>query len=217
MAPVQDWQLASLIIAMVNTNIVTQLVSVNDPNLSDWLNLLNGLMVYSNTTPLPSFQLKNGDPILPPTFNTYLMAGDSPQAGTIAASIAASRSARQNQSFNWIGDILSDPALTQNSPWLNYTNSNQVEYGITDSAYEAMAIQLLLQLRPDSVGALSLTNGLVNLQFSGSDAYCYELQESTNLVNWISITTTHPVQGRFNLAIPEPTACKMYYRSVLLP
>jgi hypothetical protein len=217
MAPVNDWQLASVIIAVLNTNDVTQLISVNDPNLSDWSNLLNGLIVYSNSVPLPPFQLPIGGLIPTPTFDTYVMAGDSTQAGTIAASIAANRSARQNQSFNSIGDILSDPDLTQNSPWLNYTNLSQVQYGITDSAYEAIPAQLLLLLRPDSVGALSLTNGLINLQFSGSDAYCYEVQESTNLANWISITTNNPVQGGFNLAIPVPSAPEMYYRSVLLP
>ncbi len=217
MAPVNDRQLASLLISLLNTNDPTQLMSVNDPNIADWLNVLNGLTVYSNSASFPSVQFPVGTR-LSTTFNTYVMASNSPQAEMIVTNIAQARAAQPNGNFYTTGDILSAPELTENSPWLNTTNVNQMEYGISDAVYEAIPAQLLLLLRPDSIGALSLTNGVVNLQFSGSDAFSYELQESTDLVNWIPISTNSPVQGSFNVSFPSaPNSPEIFYRSVLLP
>jgi len=192
-------------------------MSVNDPNINDWLNVLNGLTVFSNSMSLPTFTLPVGIR-LSPTYDAYVMASNSPQAETIVTNIAQTRAAQPNGNFYTTGDILSALELTENSPWLNTTNFNQIEYGISDAVYEAIPAQLLLLLRPDSIGALSLTNGVVNLQFSGSDAFNYELQESTDLVNWIPISTNSPVQGSFNVSLPSaPNSSATFYRSVLLP
>jgi hypothetical protein len=216
-APVHDRQLASLLISLLNTNDPTQLMSVNDPNIADWLNVLNGLTVYSNSASFPPFQLPPGNRF-PTTFDTSVMASNSPQAEMIATNIAQVRAAQPNGNFYTVGDILLAPELTENSPWLNTTSVNQMEFGISDAVYEAIPAQLLLLLRPDSIGTLSLTNGVVSLQFSGSDAYRYELQESTDLVNWIPISTNSPVQGSFNVSLPSvPNSPETFYRSVLLP
>jgi hypothetical protein len=195
----------------------TQLMSVNDPNLADWLNVLNGLTVYSNSLNLPSFTYRSE--IIPtPTFNTYIMTGNSPQAQIIADGIAQAKTTEPNQTFFNIGDILSASVLTGNSPWLNSTNVNQQIYGISDAVYEAIPAQLLLLLRPDSIGALSLTNGSVSLQFSGSDGYTYEVQSSPDLVHWLPVSTNNPVQGSFNIVIPPtPSSPQLFYRTVLLP
>jgi len=53
MAPVSDWRLAGLLTSLLNTNDATRLFSVNDPNTTDWQNLFNGLIVYSNSTAAP--------------------------------------------------------------------------------------------------------------------------------------------------------------------
>ena len=217
MDPVNDRQLASLLISLLNTNDPTQLMSVNDPNIADWLNALNGLTVFSNSASFPPIQLPPGNRF-PTMFNMYVMASNSPQAEMIATNIAQARAAQPNGNFYTTGDILSAPELTENSPWLNIANVNQMEYGISDAVYEAIPAQLLLLLRPDSIGALSLSGGVATLQFSGSDAYRYELQESTDLVNWIPISTNSPVQGSFNVSLPSaPNSPETFYRSVLLP
>jgi hypothetical protein len=217
MAPVGDRQLVSLLISLLNTNDVTQLMSVNDQNPADWLNVLNGLTVYTNSASFPNITFPSG--FIPATFfNAYIMASNSPQAETIANGIAQARAAQPNHHFYSIGDLLSVPALTESSPWLNTTTTNQLKYGITDAAYEAVPAQLLLRLRPDSIGAMSLTNGSVNLQFSGSDALSYAVQESTDLVHWVTISTNNPVQSSFNIVIPSaPNSPQLFYRSVLLP
>jgi hypothetical protein len=214
MAPVSDWRLAGLLMSLLTTNDATRLFSVNDPNPADWQNLLNGLTVYSNSTTFPF-------PALAPTFDTYLMASNSTQAMIVANGIAQARASQPGQNYNSIGDVLAAPELTINSPWLNTTNdpySLQLDYGITDAAYEAIPAQLLPLLRPDSIGTLTPTNGAWNLSFSGADGYAYVLQTSTNLVDWNSVSTNSPVQGGFSVPVTPPAASpNQFFRTVLLP
>jgi hypothetical protein len=211
MAPVNDWRLASLLMPLLNTNDATQLFSVNDANIADWQNVLNGLTVYSNSTAFPSSTV-------PPTFDTYVMASNSSQSLIIAAGTASARASQPNPSFYSIGDVLAAPELTVNSPWLNTINSQQLKYGITDAAYEAIPAQLLPLLRPDSFGTLTPTNGGWNLTFSGADGYDYALQTSTNLVDWSSVSTNSPVQGGFIVPVsPSAGSQNQFFRSVLLP
>jgi hypothetical protein len=211
MAPVNDWHLASLLMPLLNTNDATQLFSVNDANIADWQNVLNGLMVYSNSTAFPFSTV-------PPTFDAYVMASNSSQSLTVAAGIANARASQPNPSFCSIGDVLAAPELTVNSPWLNTTNAQQFKYGITDAAYEAIPAQLLPLLRTDSIGTLAPTNGGWNLSFSGADGYDYALQTSTNLVDWSSVSTNSPVQGGFIVPVsPSAGSQNQFFRSVLLP
>jgi hypothetical protein len=209
MAPINDRRLAGLLMSLLNTNDATQLLSVNDPNTADWLNVLNGLIVYSNSAAHPSS-------FTVPQFDTYVMASNLLPTLVVANGIFQIRASQPNQNFYFVGDILAAPELTEKSPWLNTGNANQVQYGITDAAYEAIPAQLLPLLRPDSIGTISPTNGGWNLQFSGSDALTYELQESTDLVNWHTISTNHPVQGYFNVS-PSQNSSARFYRSVLMP
>ena len=55
---------------------------------------------------------------------------------------------------------LTELQLNQNKEQIRF-----VHYGITDAAYEAIPVQLLPQLRPDSIGTLTPTNGGWNLFF----------------------------------------------------
>lgn len=208
MAPVSDWRLTGLLLSLLNTNDATQLFSVNDPNIADWQNMLNGLIVYSNTATT-----------ITPTFDTYLMESNSAQALMIADNIVQARASQANQNFYFIGDILAVPELTLSSPWLNtYLSPIQIDFGITDEAYEAIPAQLLPLLRPDSIGLLTPTNGDWTLWFSGADGYAYVLQTSTNLINWNNVSTNTPVQGGFNVPIsPVSGSPNYFYRSQLLP
>ena len=73
-------------------------------------------------------------------------------------------------------------------------------------------------MRPDSIGTVSATNGGWNLGFSGADGYAYVLQSSTDLVNWEAVSTNHPVQGSFNVPVPDMSISpNRFYRSVLFP
>jgi hypothetical protein len=215
MAPVNDWRLAGLLMSLLNSNNPAQLFSVNDPNLADWQNILNGLTVYSNSAPMVF-------PGTPPTFDTYVLASNSPQALVIATALAQARAARGGAGYNSIGDILATPVLSKNSPFLNLGSTafgqQQMNYGIADWEYEAIPAQLLPLLRPDSIGTLTPTNGGWSLWFSGADGYDYALQTSADLVNWNNVSTNSPVQGGFTVPIaPAAGASNQFFRAVLLP
>ena len=218
-APINDRQLVGWLVPLINTNALEQLLSINDFSLTDWSSVFGGMVVISNSTPFPLFQ--------PLTYNLLTINPADPTAGQLATAINAMRMQFQNAdgsigTFENIGDILSIPQLTEQSPFLNTNNTTlggqQSEYGISDEAYEAIPAQLLPLLRPDSVGKLIEVNGGRNIQFSGSDGFDYALQSSMDLINWSSISTNQPMQGHFNVPIPPASnSQEQFYRTLLLP
>jgi len=212
MAPTQDWHLAGVLMSLLNTNNPAQLTSVNG---ADWTNILNGLTVYSNSIAVPL-------PGETPQFDSYIIAGSSPQTLTIANAVVQAKSNESGGYFYSIGDILAVPDLSVNSGWLNTNSVNQlyspVKYGITDSAYEAIPAQLLPLLRLDSIGEMTLANGQIQVKFSGYDGQAYAVQVSSDLVNWTSVNTNSPVNGTFQFNISSTgSLIPLFYRSLLLP
>jgi hypothetical protein len=199
MAPVQDWHLASLLASLFNTNNFTSLFRVNNPNPNAWQGLLNGLTASTN---------------IPDQFDTVLISSNSPQAMVIANAIQSERAAQPRQIFSDVGDILATPQLAEQSPFLTGLNATN---SISDANYEIISSQLLSLLRADSTGSITLTNSQPVLQFTGYDGHPYAIQTSSDLVNWVSISTNYPVNGVFSFT--DSTILNtnhQFYRSVLL-
>lgn len=158
-APVQDRQLFDLFTTRFNDNAAHGTLSVNQANLAAWSALFSGMVAISNSfTPPRSFmpiQPAYSPLIIPPA------GGDvaNSAVGRIASSI---NNTRMNTSlfpfaaFTHVGDILSAPALTEQSPFLhlsNYVNNVWVEdlkqkrQGISDEVYEWLPQQALGLLR----------------------------------------------------------------------
>ena len=217
-APINDRQLVGWLVPLMDTNVPEQLLSVNASRLTDWSTLLGGMVVFTNSTQFPQFKqfqpLTNGMLTIDPS---------DPVVGQLVTAINTMRAQFNNAdglvgTFENVGDILSVPQLTEQSRFLNWNNANQQQNGISDEVYEVIPAQLLPLLRPDSVGKIIQANGGWNIQFSGSDGFDYGLQTSSNLVNWNSVGTFHPVQGHFSLPIsPVSNSQKQFYRSMLLP
>jgi hypothetical protein len=204
MAPVNDWRLAALVAEIFCTNAATQLTSVNAAN---WPQLLGSISVQTNSTITPDYSTT-------PQFDSFVMASNSPQAFLIANGIA---SAKANRTFASAGDVLSAPEISVSSPWLNTSDPGQIQYGISDAAYEMIPAQLLPQLRPDSTGGIFFTNGVWCAQFSGADAFDYILQSSPDLVNWSIVVTNQPVRGKLTTPLPLANPPQIFYRTILLP
>jgi hypothetical protein len=76
---------------------------------------------------------------------------------------------------------------------------------------------LLPLLRVDSVGSVGLTNGQMFVQFTGYDCHAYAIEVSSDLINWMSISTNYPVNGVFSFTNSVMlNAHQEFYRSVLL-
>ena len=214
MAPVRDWHMVSMLAALLNTNDLRSLFSLNNPNPNAWLVLLDGLTALTNDLP-DSFGLSRG--VVPPQFGTLVISSNSPQASAIVNAIQSARMGQPGQLFRDVGDILVIPQLTEQSPFLNWNDGVQSSNGISDEAYEMIPSQLLPLLRSDSIGSIAPTNSQMQVQFTGYDGHAYAVQISSDLMNWVSISTNCPVNGTFNFMISAPiNASQQFYRSVLL-
>jgi hypothetical protein len=197
MAPVQDRHLASLLASLLNTNDLRSVPSVNNPDPNAWLVLLNGLTAWTNT--------------LPDQFVAVVISSNSPQASVIANAIQSVRINQPGQFFRDVGDILATPQLTEQSPFLNLSS------GISDEAYEIIPSQLLSLLRADSIGSIAPGNGQTVVQFTGYDGHAYAIEVSSDLINWVSISTNCPVNGMFGFTNSAAlNTSPQFYRSVLL-
>ena len=211
--PVRDWALVTTLASLVSTNDPRQLLSVNDPNQNHWLATLDGLTVLTNTT--TDTNLTSG---LPVEFQSLTLSSNSSQALLLVQAIASVRANQPGQVFRSLGDLLTTPELTANSPWLNQSSSIQRTRGLTDEAYEKIPSQLLSLVRADSVGNALQSGALWQIQFTGYDHYPYAIECSTNLVSWVVVSTNYPTNGVFTFTDSSAAAgSKRFYRSVLLP
>ena len=148
-----------------------------------------------------------------------MLSSNSPQAGIILHGISQNRLAQPGGYFHHVSDILAVPELTDTSPFLDTNSLQQIEAGgITDEALEKIPAQLLPLLRLDSVGSLIFTNGPPVVRFSGDDNYFYAIEASSNLVDWIRLSTNQPVNGVFSFSPGnDSNVGQQFYRSLLLP
>ena len=198
MAPVQDWQLASLLASMFNTNDLRSLLSVNNPDPNAWQSLFDGLTAWTNDD--------SGN------FSTITISSNSVQASVLASAIESARASQPGQMFGDVGTILSVPELTTASPWLNPFGST-----MSDEQYEAVASQLLPLLRLDSIGSVTAPNGETLVQFTGYDDHAYAIESSSDLVHWTAIATNSPSNGSFTFPVaPASNGGQQFYRTVLL-
>jgi hypothetical protein len=206
--PTNDWRLASLVISLLSTNDPRNLASVNQPGVPAWLSLLDGMTVFTNYFDDFGYEW----------FAPAIMSSNSPQAAIIATALDATRAKQPTRTFRSIGDLLAIPELSTGSPWLDTNGVAQIDSSMNDEACEAIPSQLLLLLRPDSLGSASQSGGTLQVQFTGADGYAYVVQTSSNLSAWTAVSTNYPVNGSFNfVATPSPGSPRRFYRSVLQP
>jgi len=200
--PTNDWRLATLLIKLLRTNALPSLPSANQPDLMSWEKVLDGTLVLSNTAPAQ--------------FETLVMLSNSPQANIVASALVAARTAQPGGYFLNTGDLLITPALSMASPWLNQSSGPSTR--ISDEAFEKIPSQLLLRLRPDSIGTIAKSGSGISVQFNGEDGRAYAIQTSLDLLNWTTISTNTATNGGFGQVDPGNSAVgRKFFRSVLQP
>jgi len=151
--PLQDRQLFDLFTTRFNDNSARGTLPVNQTHLAAWSAVFGGMVVLSNSTVNPT----TGSRSVPTyfTMDPAGVAGSSSPLGQIVNSINAARSVYTNSdglvgTFEHIGDVLSAPLLTEQSPFLNLADPAQAKYGISDALYEWLPQQALGLLRAGS-------------------------------------------------------------------
>ncbi|HEV2454126.1 MAG TPA: hypothetical protein VGY98_07685 [Verrucomicrobiae bacterium] len=213
MAPPADWRMAALLASLIDTNAESSLFSANDSNSGDWENLLNGLTALTNDLNdlIVQFEFESG---YGAELVSLTVTSNSTQAAEIANAIESTRAALPGQFFLTPGNIFAVPQLSDESPYLNLDEA-QIEYGISDQAYEAIPDQLLPLFGVDSIGSMTAANGQIVIRFTGDDNDAYAIQSSPDLVNWTSVSTNCPVNGVFTFT-NSAAANTQFYRTVLL-
>jgi hypothetical protein len=140
--PINDWQLLELFTVAPNDNASRGLLSVNQTNEAAWAAVLCGVTVLTNNQ-------ASVDRGTVPTYGPRFIEPNTPQFTNIVYNINTNRLARGG-TFKHMGEVLSSPALTVASPYLNLdTATRQTEWGITDAAYERIPQQILSLLKED--------------------------------------------------------------------
>jgi hypothetical protein len=141
-APVSDRLLFDLFTTGPNENATLGKLSVNQTHLAAWSAVFGGLLVYTN---LPG----TNSAIFPPGG----LAGTNGPLGYVWNSIQQTRTSTNlfsKQVFGHVGDVLAAPALTVNSPFLQWNVPYQAQKGISDTMYEWLPQQTMSLL---TVGA----------------------------------------------------------------
>ncbi len=125
-------------------------LSINQSGVAAWSAVFSGVLAVTNTLSDSQVQgLQYEIPRQPPTYRPIVVqpAGDDPLSplATLVNDINHARATNRSGMgvFTNLGDVLSAPALTVESPFLNRSSSIQLVGGLTDAAYERLPQQVL--------------------------------------------------------------------------
>jgi hypothetical protein len=160
--PVQDHLLFDLFTTAFNDNASRGTLSVNvgatnGPSLAAWSALFSGVMVLSNNAVdaaiQPPLYVQHAGTLVNYTAFPINPAGPNPALSALGQLVNGINQTRANtnlfplQTFTHVGDILSVPQLTEQSPFLNRSPGVQLANGISDEMYEWLPQQTMSLLR----------------------------------------------------------------------
>jgi hypothetical protein len=123
------------------------------------------------------------------------MTSDSPQAESIAEAMVAARARRVGGLFRDLGEVLSVPQLSRDSPWLDPGDPWLAKGCLDDAAYESLAEPLLSRLRIGPMGTISRQEAIIVLRFHNLEGVPHVLEFRGEGEDWEVMETFHPLQG----------------------
>jgi hypothetical protein len=151
----------------------------------------------------------------PPHFETNTILSGSSQIATIANGIERARSLQPGQYFASVAAFLIVPELSSASPFLNLQDSEQLNWGLNDEAYEAIPSQLLSRVRADPVARVARRANGFELRFTAFDGYAYRVEGSVDGAVWNIVSEPHySTNGTFTLQVPASETMR-FFRAVL--
>jgi hypothetical protein len=183
--PTNDWRLVSVLANEIGGAAVALRPSVNR---FDESRLLEGLVALTNVMTDEALNRFRSSQFL----ETSIVL-NSDQANALILGINRARQ-RWAGHFPYLGGLLEAPELSVLSPYLNRT-SRQLQYGISDEAYERIPIQLLSLLRADPKLAIAQRDGGSWLTVENLAPASCRIQSSINLRDWDSSAVFEPWGG----------------------
>jgi hypothetical protein len=145
-SPLQDRLLFDVFTTAPNDNATHGQLSVNQTHLAAWSAVLSGMVALTNNAAsalrsTPSYTYATVNPAGVDVFNSPLAQIVNGANGINAT--RANASLFPSGVFAHVGDILLTPALTAQSPFLNWNNTTQQKNLISDEAYEWLPQQMM--------------------------------------------------------------------------
>ena len=151
--PTNDWHLLDLFSTTFSDTATRGQLSVNQPGLAAWSAVLSGVIALTNgmdsggNPQLQSMVIPPAGVYDPNNSNTW------PALVRIVNALNTARANNPGGIFTHMGDIMTVPALTVGSPFLNTTitpDMSQGPYVLNDAAYERIPQQILGLLKVDT-------------------------------------------------------------------
>jgi hypothetical protein len=146
--PVNDRLLFDVFTTAFDENATRGQLNVNQSGLAAWSAALGGVIGLTNSA--TSTELEANLPVVSPLFidpaGVSAVLTDSP-VWKIWDGVNRERARQTNGVFAKLGDVLSTPELTVQSPILNRSSAVQLERGIDDTTYERLPQMLMGLLR----------------------------------------------------------------------
>lgn len=140
--PTNDWWLLQHFTTALSEEAMRGRLSVNQTNEAAWAAVLGGLNVLSNTS-------RGLNPRLPVAATDLYVSPLSPQLRQLVGNLNTNRLFRAGQVYRGLGEILSAPALTDASPFLDLNGIQAGLVKINDAIYERIPQQILGLLKED--------------------------------------------------------------------
>ncbi|MDB6109486.1 MAG: hypothetical protein JWR69_1236 [Pedosphaera sp.] len=141
--PMKDWKFLDLFTVAQNDNASRGQLSINQTNLAAWAAVVQGVVVLTNATAAAPLTPLTIDPFTNDVaFHTIVNGINSRRASSVTNGTQVINN-YPGQVYTRLGDILSVPELTVNSPFLN---TNDIT-SLSDAAYERLPQQILSLLK----------------------------------------------------------------------
>jgi hypothetical protein len=149
-APSQDGALFDLFTTALNDNATRGTLSINQTGLAAWSAVFGGMVALTNNGPPGIIGYNPTPPVTNMIIQPAGVDGDNSLLAQLVNSINATRtntSLFPLGAFTKASDILRVSALTEQSPFLNWNDSLQQQYNISDELYEWLPQQTIGLLR----------------------------------------------------------------------
>jgi hypothetical protein len=149
-APSQDGALFDLFTTALNDNATRGTLSINQTGLAAWSAVFGGMVALTNNGPPGIIGYNPTPPVTNMIIQPAGVDGDNSLLGQLVNSINATRtntSLFPLGAFTKASDILRVSAFTEQSPFLNWNDSLQQQYNISDELYEWLPQQTIGLLR----------------------------------------------------------------------
>ncbi len=144
----------------------------------------------------------------------------TPNGGSFVAAVSISMQASDTNAaiyYTLDGSLPTANSYLYSGPFSLFTNATILADAFETNFNNSVTAKAVFQVLPRYFASQGFTNNVFQLTFYGSTGSNYVLEASTDLVNWIPISTNIAATNIFNWADPQATNFPCRFYRVLMP